>query len=183
MNSGSGIHLVIMQKETRMKKRKDVAFGCLIMIAALLIFAAPVVAKATKTEFKATIEEFIFQGVPERQWIDGEGILHIRGLPLERRVDGDFVGTQTIVQNLNMDTATGTGNAWGTVILYVTWDGLTGTFESHYVGTITPTDGASFKVNGHGTGDFEGMKMRADFWSIGNNRAALEGIVLNPHGE
>ncbi len=163
---------------------RRVTIGLLVLIASLLLATTGVQAKATKTPF-THLAIVTAEGVPERMWMDEEGILHIRGLTVTFDQTGDMTGTSVVVANLNIDPSTGNGHMWGSRTFVGTWHSpwgdLSGTFEGRFTGTLTA--GALFgKRVSHGSGGFEGMKEKATVYSIGPGVSWNEGIILNPHG-
>ncbi len=159
---------------------KRAVIGMSVLVVSLLLATSGVQAKATKTPFTFTAAD-IALGEPEREWVDDEGILHVRNQAYQFVVSGDFDGTLSGLVNVNMDLATGDGDGFGTLLLAVTGGG--GTFEGRF--TATFEGGAiSGEFVGHGTGDFEGMKIMGTFAPAGPPPAGLnfEGIVLDPHG-
>jgi len=152
----------------------------LSLIALLALIVASASAQSTKTYFEAE-EQLAPVGPPGKVWGNEDGIEHIRDLPVAGPVWGDLAGTLSINANINWD-ATGTGTAYGTAILDVEWNGKTGTFEGRsqwkYAGFVV----ADGQFVGHGTGDFAGMQMKADFYATGGGVAALVGTINDPHG-
>ncbi len=162
-----------------------------ILVALLLLAATGVQAKATKTPFTG-FEFFVPVGQPDSDWM-ADGIWHIRGIP----IIGFFAGPQFswvnyVVFSFNLNLATGYGNGFGTCYFEVTWGTDSGTFErcrftAKFGGPLVGVIGWVFTVNfvGHGSGDFEGMKIRGTgTGEIYPNVGWLShvGIVLDPHG-
>jgi hypothetical protein len=161
-----------------MKRLTILLFGLTVMLILGTVSAS---AQATKTDFEA--EELLFPiGSPGKIWVSDDGVQHIRDFPVAGPVWGDIDGQLTVVANINWDLATGDGTAYGTAVLDVEWNGLTGAFEGRsqwkYAGFLI----SAGQFVGHGTGDFEGMHMRANFFNDGD-RTPLIGTILNPHGE
>lgn len=160
-------------------------------LAVLLLLAAPaVLGEATKTTFMG-IETPVFTGEPDRQWVDEDGVLHIRGLPVETIFQGtpfNFINRVTI--DLNLDLATGDGDGTGAFTFDVTWGELRGTFQGIATLTLSREPGRELLVSyvGHGAGDFEGMKIMGNGapttpgQPFGQVVLMHEGIVLSPHG-
>lgn len=161
--------------------------GFPVLVVLLLLATTSVQAKATETPFTG-IETTVSFGVPERAWM-ADGVLHVRGLPVESTFEGTFAGgtfsfSNDVVFNLNLDPATGNGDAFGSFALDGTWGDLQGNFEGRW--TMEITAGAVLLAYvGQGSGDFEGMKI------MGKGTGSLpfetivfahEGIVLAPHG-
>ena len=90
-----------------MKRQQHLVLVTLALVAAFLLLAGPVAARATKTEFTATVWE-MERGDPEREWFTKNGdILHKRGQPCSRPITGDIEGTMSAINNLNLDVVTG----------------------------------------------------------------------------
>lgn len=120
-------------------------------------------AKPTVTRITFTADGTQAQVVdPGRQFVDDEGVLHIRGfVTTGAPITGDLVGMDTRNEfNANIELATGNGNAWGTFRDEVSWPArnLSGVFEGHYQGQITAGQ-ISVAGVGQGSGDFSGMKI------------------------
>ena len=130
---------------------------------------------ATTTSFAATAVETP-SGEPARMWLDEDGILHIRGLPVSGPVSGDLEGTISILANLNLDLATGSGDLFGSLTLETS----VGTWDSHFSGTIT---------GGLASGEFvgkspDGRKIMGTFTERASEPGTVdfEGVILNPKG-
>jgi hypothetical protein len=165
-----------------MNRQKILLATILALIAVLIVGTVSVAAKSTKTDF-ASEESLAPIGAPGRVW-ESDGIQHIRDFPVAGPVWGELNGRLTVVANINWDLATGDGTAYGTAVLEVNdWNGLTGAFEGRsqwkYTG-FAVTDG---QFVGHGTGDFAGMHVKANFYDIDEDTTALVGTIHNPHGE
>lgn len=160
-------------------KRKAItaALACLLLVGATA-WAAP----ATQTPVAGVWDNEVYGPPPERMWIDEDGIQHIRGYWGGFDVIGDLNGTAGGVFNLNLDPL-GNGDAAGTLVQEVEWDGLTGTFEGRFSVTYTNwwSEG---QVVAHGTGDFEGMKLMVDFtgWLFLGVRD-WNGVILDTNAE
>lgn len=159
----------------------------LVTVAVLSVFAAPATARSNKTAFRAELGTPYDPGAPEREWIDGAGVLHVRRQSSKRDITGDITGWEEVVSNVNLDLATLDGEAWGEVTFHVTWDGRAGTFRARY--SMKITDGyADGRVVGHGAGELEGVKLMAHVFDVDPppdppHLTVLEGIILDPHGD
>lgn len=109
-------------------------------------------------------------------------MLHLRDFPVAGPVWGDLVGQLTIIANVNQDIDTGNGTVYGTAVLDITWNGMTGIFEVRSQWKYTNFAVSTGQFVGHGTGDFEGMQMMANFHDEGDH-TVLSGTILNPHGD
>jgi hypothetical protein len=143
------------------KGRQILALACVLVMAAL-ISAAPSVAKSTKTP--AEFWEVSCLVEPGLEWIDDEGVLHIRGQITQSAFyelqNFTIVGSNAIVSNANVDPATFSGNLFGTWSAIYLPASSSGTFDGSW--NFKLVDGASGvgRAVGHGTGDLRGMKMR-----------------------
>ena len=123
---------------------------------------------------------------PGTQWIDEDGILHVRdGILAWTFVGGDFeiVGDTYSILNMNLDLATGNGDGQSHGHLEVSFDGLVGIFEGHDNGSWTGWTYAGEFIY-HGSGDFAGMKYRGDSVIVhGSGMMSFAGIIHDPQGD
>jgi len=170
-----------------MKKTRTKILAGTALLMGVVLAAGILCAKATKTPVSGTYSSEIV-GPPERQWIDDEGILHIRRMPTLATFSApgsDLVGTVNGIANFNLTWPSGTGDGSAFWIMNVSWRGLSGTFEGRFTADIVEHYAAEAKAILHGTaGDFVGMKMLLSIQG-GSYGTPLEfeGIVLDPHGE
>lgn len=164
-----------------MKKRVLVLIA---VMAALLLVAGPVAAKATMTEFTGTETPRPIPVDPGTVTFPG-GNIHIRGLvAVDDEVSDDprMTGEATVYANANLD-ADGFGRLWGT------WTLTPEPFEEgSWVGTFTGTfhaDGSkSFRCVGDGRGAFEGLEtMFTIEYAPGALVGQSSGRILDPHGQ
>ena len=73
-----------------MKRLKRLVLIALAIVTALFVSAAPVTAKATKTEFRSDLAPWVSTGPPKRAWVDEAGIQHVRRAPGQRDMSGDL---------------------------------------------------------------------------------------------
>lgn len=113
--------------------------------------------------------------------------MHLRGLQAKSTFEGTFAGgtirfSNEVVFNMNLDLATGDGDAFGSFALEGTLGGLHGGFEGRW--TMDITAGAVLLTYvGQGSGDFEGMKLMGEGTGfLPPLVLAHRGIVLAPHG-
>jgi len=160
----------------------------LLLIAVVLIITGIVWAKATKTAVTGTTYVIPSGQEPLREWIDEDGIWHVRGEVANYIHEGDLEGTGVGIVNLNLDFSTGDGDESGYSTSVMTWEGLSGTFEGSFNMLYTGWVGVGHGVY-HGTGDFTGMKLMEDFiidFTVTPEPPFVvnyEGTILNPHGE
>ncbi|MHC4167744.1 MAG: hypothetical protein ACYSWQ_12360 [Planctomycetota bacterium] len=177
--------------KAKMKKLisvKSMPVLVLVLVAGVVMMTG--IAWAQSTEYSVNCA-FTYGGTAiAKQWIDDEGVLHLRGITYGLTSDAgsgnmeiDIAG----VCNHNYDLNTGDGNFWGgDHVVLVTWEGLTGTFRGSHDGIrVNHTEGYSSHVYQGIGGDFVGWKLRLDgTWDMGSAKAGvLEGILHNPHGE
>ncbi len=110
-----------------------------------------------------------------------DGMQHIRDFPVAGPVWGDLNGTLTVIANINLNLATGDGTAHGTFILEVEWNGLIGTFEGRSQWKYDGFRIVAGQGTAHGTGDFEGLRMKANFFTAEDGRTPLIGTIFIPH--
>jgi hypothetical protein len=178
--------------KARMKKlisKKSIPILVLVLLAGVVLMTGIVWAEST--EFSVNCE-FKYEGTYiAKQWIDDEGVLHLRGIsydltskPGSGNMEIDIDG----VCNHNYNLNTGDGDFWGhDHEVVVTWNGLTGTFQGSHSGIRTNHyDSYSTHVFQGIDGDFVGWKLRLNgTWNMHPSvkEGALEGILQNPHGE
>ena len=172
-----------------MKKTRAKILTGVILLAAMLLICGIAWAKATKI-YHVTGTSYITpsEEEPLKEWTDDYGIWHIRGKVSNWVHEGDLEGPGVGVINLNFDYATGNGDESGYSSSFVTWEGLSGTFEGTWNLIYTDWVGIGHAVY-LGTGDFAGMKLIEDlninFTVTPEPPYALnfEGIILDLHGE
>ena len=177
--------------KTKMKKlisKKSIPILALALLAGVVLMTGIAWAKSTEYEVNC---EFTYGGTHiAKQWIDEEGVLHLRGItyvlnskPASGNMEIDIAG----VCNHNYDLNTGDGNFWGgDHVVLVTWEGLTGTFRGSHDGIrVNHTEGHSSHVYQGIGGDFMGWKLRLNgTWDMSSAKSGVfEGILHNPHGE
>ena len=160
----------------------------LLLLASVLIITGIAWAKATKTTVTGTTYVTPSEQPPLREWIDEDGIWHVRGEVSNYIYEGDLEGTGVGIVNLNLDFSTGDGDESGYSTSVMSWDGLGGTFEGSFNTIYTGWVGVGHGVY-HGTGDFAGMKLMEDFvidFTVTPDPpyvVIFNGIILDPHGE
>ena len=171
-----------------MKTTRTKILAGVVLLAVVLLITGIVWAKATKTAVTGITLVTPSEQEPLREWIDDDGIWHVRGEVADYEFLGDLVGTGVGVVNLNLDLSTGNGDESGYSTSELTWGELSGTFEGHFSVTYTGWVGVGHGVY-HGTGDFAGMKLMEDFtidFTVTPEPPYVvnfEGIILDPHGE
>lgn len=163
-------------------KRVQIPLLVLLVLKIMLILSAiPAFAQATKSDF--VYQEILIQtDPPGKVQVSDDDILHLRDLTVSGPVWGELNGQLTVVANINQDTYTGNGTRYGTATLNVTdWNGLTCAFEGRSQWKYTNGMVSTGQFVGHGTGDFEGMQMMANFYDQVDHMV-LAGTILNPHG-
>lgn len=157
---------------------KRIAILGLVILAMMLLPLGQVQSAAVKTTFMVIRSPPPAPtGDPDRMWVS-DGILHFRNWPFRTGVEGEIEGPVDFLANANIDLATGNQESWGPFTFHATWRGMTGTFEGRFTARVI--DGVvSSRIVGHGTGDFEGMKL---FWVDLGDGVNAEVTILNPHG-
>jgi hypothetical protein len=171
--------------------RLALAWMVYLTISSLLviIFSSSFMSHASAAEGNGAVKiDFVAEealapiGPPGRIWVSDDGVQHIRDLPVAGVVWGDINGALIIVSNRNLDLATGDGTAYGTAVLEVEWNGLIGTFEGRSQWKIEGFRIVAGQFIGHGTGDFEGMQMQANFFNTDAGNPLI-GTILIPQGD
>ena len=160
---------------------RTLAASVLLLLLVALLPPATHANGTTKIDFVAA-EILAPTGPPGRIWVSDDGVQHIRDLPVAGPVWGDINGTLKLVSNRNLNLVTGHGTAFGTAILTVEWNGLVGTFEGRSEFKIECFRIVTGQFVGHGTGDFAGMQMMANFFQTPTG-SPLIGTILIPSGE
>ena len=153
-----------------------------VLIIMLSLGTVSAFAQATKSDFLSH-EILIPTGPPGKSWVSDDGVLHLRDFTVSGPVWGELTGQVTVVANINQDIFSGNSTACGTAFLVVTeWNGLAGTFEgrSQWKYTNGLVSWGQFVV--HGTGDFDGMQIMANFYNK-SDHTVISGTILNPHGD
>ncbi|HUS34628.1 MAG TPA: hypothetical protein VM680_04675 [Verrucomicrobiae bacterium] len=153
---------------------------CIQILSLLITVLSGSITKAVDRIDFESVESLVPLGPPGKVWTTSDGIQHIRDFAVSGPVSGDINGTLTVIANINWNLATGEGTAYGTFVLAVEWNGLTGTFVGR-----SQWKYSGFKVQdgqgvGHGTGDFEGMQLFANFFDE-SGVTPLIGTILIPH--
>jgi len=172
----------------RMKKlisSKSIPILTLALFAGVVLMTGIVWAKSTEYSVNG---EFTYGGThTAKQWIDEEGVLHLRGITYGlSSTSGDIEIDIAGVCNHNYDLNTGDGDFWGgDHVVLVTWEGLTGTFRGSHSGIrVNHTEGYSSHVYQGIGGDFDGWKLRLNgTWDFNAKAGVFEGVIHNPHGE
>jgi len=123
-------------------------------------------AKPTVTVVNFTFDEGKPEsGDPGQQWVDDQGVLHIRGqIGINAPIAGDFVGYDRHNEfNADIDLATGNGRFTGIFTMEVEWTArnLKGVFSGRYKGVFTNwlLTGTTTAL---GEGEFAGMVLRIE---------------------
>ncbi|MFW9825388.1 MAG: hypothetical protein ACFFE4_20775 [Candidatus Thorarchaeota archaeon] len=151
-----------------MKKKARIV---ILMIAVITGFTCAfstvlVHAKSSKLDFEAIEYQIYF--VPLDEWVE-DGVYHLRFYK-QNDISGTiggipFSGYNEVNFHIKSDLMTGelTGHGMGT--MYLSWNGLEGTFYGTIVIKGT-NEGFEGKVILQGAGDFEGMKLFCKVWNI-----------------
>lgn len=150
-------------------KRWTVVSVCGFMVL-VLIATSPGFAKSSK-EPNEFFEVTCFVA-PGSYWTGGEDekMFHVRGeMGLSTLYDVEpphgAVGTNSVVTNLNVNTATGKGQVWGTFsTVFDVSPG--GTIDGTYNGKLAPGPVFVSKAVGQGTGTLKGQKLKSTLVGI-----------------
>jgi hypothetical protein len=147
--------------------------GLLLVVLLVAGLATPALARATTTEFAATLT-FVSPPEIEREWVSGP-IWHVRGAAVTLDLDGDLTGSAALVHNVNINLTTEQGTGFGTIVIAadaVTWEG-------RYRGTYTDFLFAGTLV----LQGSDGTVMRGTIAALDPDTVTLEGVILDPHGD
>jgi hypothetical protein len=114
-------------------------FLALAAAASLLLALTATPAAATTTRHEIACQENLVETlVAPREWVDGGGIYHMRGLVnLYQEVGGPACDGENVATiNLNLDTATGKGTVWAKG--HITLAGGGGGYDGTLVASFTP---------------------------------------------
>jgi hypothetical protein len=92
-----------------MKKATLTLGAGLILLTGSLLVAGIASAQALKTPIEGRWEDCRYLGEPEREWVDEDGIRHVRGQRGRCRLVGDVLGREFWLANWNDDIA---GETW-----------------------------------------------------------------------
>jgi hypothetical protein len=170
-----------------MKKQRGIVPFALVLLMSVVFVSGTALGESIEIPVSGDMISSVID--PGHQWIDDEGITHIRGWIQDEEGTGQddygiplwFAGIWE--GNFNFDE-TYTGDLAGFGTYEMTYGELSGTIEGRV--TMTMTYGLiSGEFNlGHGGGDFEGWHFRGTFTSIfGSGVLEWEGVLHNPHGE
>lgn len=159
---------------------RGVGFVAFALVAVFLFAATGVQAKATVTNYTLCGPQPTVDLTNAKQWIDDEGVLHIRDAPYTWASETGISTTVTGVEGYNVDTATGAGDFFGTM----TAVNELGTFEGRLSGTFLPGPETAFvgSLNLHGDAGF--LTGTFDFPSdacAGNGGMVAYLTILSPH--
>jgi hypothetical protein len=135
----------------------------IVSIAALaMMMSIPsALAQTTRQPISGTQQVVGFDDSDARVWTSGN-IQHVRGRSVTAIQSDDGLGTATVhgTVNLNIDTITGTGVAWGTFRSDFGSGGFEGTYRGpvHVEPAVGPV--GTWKVVARGWGDADGTQIR-----------------------
>ena len=166
--------------------KKTASAGLIVSVCLLLTLTTTTGAQAKAEKVYLTFGASLVDQYGGQQWLDSDGILHIRGLNIEQECDsGDVLGTLYFVGNANIDPVTGDGTCFGTWRWVVDWseEGITGTAEGRYSGRYR---GWSLSAKGIGFGDegtgLEGWKIDCSNQQVASGEYEYTVLLLNPRG-
>ena len=170
-----------------MKRRMIATVGAALFVSMMFITSA-VWAQSIEIPISGTQELMSID--PGVQWVDDEGILHIRGRVTTRYLVGEdaygisITGMGIVEENFNIDQATGVGEVNGSAHYDYNYGDLVGSLE----GVLTGTSTTGIVWEGeyslpHGGGDFAGWKGRGTWMVLtGSTISTWEGIWHIPQG-
>ena len=180
------VSLPMVVTRTRVKIVKKLVLLFLVpMMACALVGSSTVWAGGTFTPVSGIMHYEVVDGAGT-QWIDEDGILHIRDAEMTWELlagEGDFEdGTGSGIYNANIDLATGDGDTQGFHALEFSFGELSGSFAGHADCIYTNLDMVGEFV-AHGDGGFAGMKIRETVTLVySSGYAEYDGILHDPHG-
>jgi hypothetical protein len=156
------------------------------LVAGLLLVPAAVSAETAEVTHYTGLETPSAEPAPEPCLETGPGVKCFQE-SYWHDVTDDWrtTGWTTVQANFKArDESSPNGHIWGTFVtsVYVDDDptkALLGTWEGTWTGKIID-GGPFFKAVGHGTGQFDGLKMMANF-SPSQEGIVIEGRILDPH--
>lgn len=141
-----------------------------VTLAVVLAGAASVSADQPRVSFVDATETVCTIPDPGKQWVSGDGILHVRGQVRHDRVvpnpgqgDPRVNGFADLTANLDLDLATGDGTLAGSVQvtpLDPVYHGAS--FVGHFNAKLT-AGLAIGRADAQGIGDFDGLKLSGTF--------------------
>jgi hypothetical protein len=158
-------------------------------LMALSILAAPVAAGTIRTDYEGS-EYYVKPLAPGRQWVSGDGVLHIRGGQeayrdevSDARISGDVVVTLNVNFQFADPPVMVYGPMWGTIRV----ENGDGYWEGSWVGERTELQGFSYiQAVMHGQGGYEGLQARAEYVRESPDPAApfaIHGVIMEPGGD
>ncbi len=153
------------------------------MALAVAMLTVPATASAQATEVSVSGGQTTVGVIdPGREWVDTEGITHVRGLVLRVAFTGDLEGE--VIQNLsyNMDPF-GNGDLHGSADFTGTLFGVAGALSGRFAGDIS---GGVFTVESVGAGTIGGAKAHSRVTTtgvLGSGVATYDGTIRFPQGE
>jgi hypothetical protein len=163
-------------------KKLALLFFVGVLISAL-VGSSTVWAGGTFTPVSGTLNLAVVEDEDTRQWVDEDGISHVRGGIMEWVSGGGaFVGTGRGIYNLNINWGTGDGDVQAFHYFDFSFGEVSGTFAGHAADIITGFTLAGEFV-AHGDGGFAGMHLRWDGTMVlGSGFTEYDGILHDPHG-
>jgi hypothetical protein len=159
-----------------MKKLSLAFLVVLVSVLALVsLSTTALAAPATKVPFSATLQITEILGA-KRVWTDEEGILHLRGWNGRGTITGDISGLIEIIENVNMDTSSGYGNAQVKGVITV------GSEEAYRMSADVTMEGYGATISGtfviQGMGSYKGIHVTGTLSTSGTDQAVLTGTKL-----
>ena len=127
-----------------MKKATLTLGAGLILLTGWLLVPGIASAQALKTPIEGRWVSCFDLGEPEREWVDEDGIIHVRGQRYRCRHDGDIVGREDGVFGLDFDLDGGVRFARGTSSFGGQILGEPATATGHWTNECIGTEGEEF---------------------------------------
>jgi len=109
-----GSCLPLKEKEREMRNTVRIIGMSLASMAGILLVPGIASAQALKTPIEGSWANCFDRGEPDREWVDEDGIIHVRGQRYRCRHDGDIVGRENGVFDFDSDPDAGTRFEHGT---------------------------------------------------------------------
>ncbi len=178
----------VMRNKRRSKKMKKATLTLgagLILLTGWLLVPGIASAQALKTPIEGRWVSCFDLGEPEREWVDEDGIIHVRGQRYRCRHDGDIVGREDGVFGLDFDLDGGVRFARGTSSFTGTILGVNVSATGHWVNECTRPEGEEFLTCTQGDvwhlEDGRLFKLSTTYVSVGFPQP-YTGILLDPPG-
>jgi hypothetical protein len=160
-------------------KRTQILVPLSLVLAGILILAAPAAAKSTRTPYD--FYEVLCVESPGIQWQAGN-TLHVRGQVnqniLYDAVTFENTGSNTVIANVNVNLTTGRQQFFGTYSAVLLPESASGTFDGTWHATLE-TDGSFLgKAVGQGADENRGKKGKFTLNGVDPNALPPELLII-----